>query len=82
MIIIQLLLIILFTSILTGVFLYFIKQNKELKNRHLQREILLCKTISIHKAQIKYREKGLMRYNFLKFNLEESLRVQPDIKLL
>jgi len=82
MIIIQLLLIILFTSLLTGVFLYFFKQNKEVKQRLLQRELLLYKAISIHKSQIKYREKGLMSYNFIKFNLNESLRVQPEIKLL
>ncbi len=82
MIIIQLLLLIIFTSLLTGVFIYFFKQNKEVKQRFLQRELLLYKTISIHKAQIKYRKKGLMSYNFLKLNLEESLRVQPDIKLL
>ncbi len=81
MIIIQLLLI-LFISFFIGVFLCFFKQNKELKNSYLHREIILRKAISIHKSQIKYREKGLMNYNFLKFNLEESLRVQPEIKLL
>ena len=75
------LLLLLLVSIISGLILYFYKKNKKIKQKHFHDIHTLQQTISLHKTQISYREKGLEQYRFLKYNLEESLVMQPKINL-
>ncbi len=68
-------------SIISGVLLYFYSENKKIKQQHYQDIHVLQQSISIHKTQINFRNKGLEKYRFLKYNLDESLVLQPKIKL-
>ena len=79
---VQFLLSILFASLLAGILLYFFRKNKELKLEHTQQIHSINQSIILHKTQLTYRDKGLLQYNFLKYNLDESLKVQPNIKLI
>ncbi len=67
--------------IVSGLILLFYKENKKLKQNHFNSTHALQQSISLHKTQIRFREKGLEHYRFLKYNLEESLVLQPKIKL-
>jgi len=79
---VQFLLSILFASLLAGILLYFFRKNKELKLEHTQQIYSINQSIILHKTQLIYRNKGLLQYNFLKYNLDESLKVQPNINLI
>jgi len=81
MISIQFLLIVLFAGILAGIMLFYFKKTREIKQTHIQRIQGIQQSILIHKTQLNFRKKGLLQYNFLKYNLNESLKVQPEIKL-
>lgn len=57
-----------------------------IKNRKITRdftEAALAMEISLqkHTKQIEVREQGLNRYDFMKYNLNEALIIQPKIKL-
>ena len=79
---IQFLLIILFACVFVGLLLGFFKKNQEIKLSHVQKIQTLNQSILLHKTQLTFRDKGLLQYNFLKYNLDESLIVQPNIKLI
>ena len=79
---IQFLLFLLFACVLAGIVLYFFKKTQEIKQAHIQKLQTINQSISLQKTQLNFRDKGLLQYNFLKYNLEESLKVQPDIKLI
>lgn len=79
---IQFLLIVLFIGVLVGIVLIFFRKNKEIKQKHIQKTHVISQSISLHKTQLKFRDKGLLQYNFLKYNLDESLKVQFEIKLI
>ena len=78
----QFLFLLVFTVVIAVIILFFYHKNQGIKKVHRQKLQYIHQSISLHKNQIKSREKGLTNYNFLKFNLEESLRVQADIKML
>lgn len=59
----------------------FYMKNRDLKYKHLQEINLISNAVLIHEKQIKNRDRGLCNYDFLKYNLNESLKVQPDINL-
>jgi len=59
----------------------FLKLNFTDKVRSKQRLKHLEEQLSLAKYQIKYRHKGLDRYNMLQYNLEDSLCIQPEIDL-
>ena len=82
MVSIQLLFLLFFTVVIAGIVLFFYHKNQGIKKVHRQKLQWIHQSISIHENQIKSREEGLTNYNFLKFNLEESLWVQADIKIL
>lgn len=46
---------------------------------HLQKVKALKKEFNKHQQQILFREKHLKNYNFLKYNLSQSLRAQKNI---
>ncbi len=73
--------ILVFTCFLVMIVLFFTRRNKQLKQLHVQELYLIKKSILINKKQISKRDKGLCGYNFLKFNLSESLIVQSEINL-
>ena len=79
---IQLIVLFLFVCLLLGMIQYFYIKNRSLKLDHLQRTQIISQAVLVHKTQIKFREKGLLNYNFLKYNLDESLKVQSEIKLI
>lgn len=78
---IQFLLILLFAGTLAGIVLFYFKKIKEMKHIHIQKIQGIQQAILLHKTQLSYRDKGLLHYNFLKYNLDESLKAQPEIKL-
>ncbi len=75
------LLIISFFGGISSIFFIHFKINTTLKENHNIKIKFLKKQIHIHKSQIQKREKGLQNYDFLKYNLKESLLVQPEINL-
>jgi len=81
MVTLQFFIFILFISINIVLLLCFFRNKKILEKNHHQQIIKLQQQISLQKTQINYRTKGLQEYNFLKYNLNESLQVQPEIKL-
>ena len=76
----QLLFLLIFTVVLAGIRLFFFKRNQELRKAHLQKVQLFNQSISLHKTQMRCREKGLLQYHYLEYNLDESLLVQSEIK--
>ena len=61
--------------------LFFFRNNKELKFQHIEEINIIKKSILINKTQIKIRNEGLNSYNFIKYNLKDSLIVQSEINL-
>ncbi|PKA82411.1 hypothetical protein ATE92_0540 [Ulvibacter sp. MAR_2010_11] len=60
---------------------YFFQKNKKITTLHLQHIRALEHEVTQHQKHIKFRSNGLDTYHFLKYNLEEALVVQPDIKI-
>ncbi|WP_286991766.1 hypothetical protein [Leeuwenhoekiella sp.] len=64
-----------------GMVLIFFKLNSRDKERSEQGLKRLEEQLSLAQYQIKYRQKGLDRYNMLQYNLEDALCIQPEIDL-
>lgn len=58
---------------------YFYAAAKTTRSSHLQTLVSLEHEIELHENQISIRQQGLQRYNFLQYNLGESLVVQKEI---
>ena len=78
----QILLLLLFAVVLVGILLYFFIKHRNLKLKHLYKTDSIRHSILLNKNQMTYRDKGLLEYSFIKYNLDESLRVQLDIKMI
>lgn len=78
---ISIIILVLFTCFLAVIFLIFYIKNRDIKQKHLQEISLIRNSVLIHEKQINDRDRGLCSYNFLKYNLDESLKVQPEINL-
>lgn len=63
-------------------FVYALKKNRKLKQKHERKLLQLKKKYEIHSNQLGLREQHLNRYDFLKYNLSEALVVQPKINQL
>lgn len=63
------------------VVIFFKKRNRAIQELHLQTVLILNDNIQQHKCQIKQRQKGLMRYDLLRHNLNEALVVQTEIEI-
>jgi len=50
--------------------------------KHLYKTDSIRHSILLNKNQMTYRDNGLLEYSFIKYNLDESLRVQLDIKMI
>jgi len=79
---IQLLLMLIFIGVLTGISYVFSKRRQKIKKKHILNLQAINQSILLHKTQLNYRENGLLQYNFLKYNLDESLKIQPEINLI
>lgn len=77
----ELLLILLWLFFLIGVKRVFLYHNKKLRTQHVEEMGLLQLSFEMHKKQRNERQTHLNTYNFLTYNLEEALLVQPKIKL-
>jgi hypothetical protein len=75
-------LLLLFTGILLSICVILYKKNQVVKKKHALKVQTLQKSIKLHKHQIEIRNKNLNKYQFLTYNLDESLRVQTRIQLL
>ena len=64
-----------------GMVLIFFKLNSRDKERSKQGLKRLEEQLSLAQYQMKYRHKGLDRYNMLQYNLEDALCIQPEIDL-
>ncbi len=64
-----------------GLFLWFFKKRKSLNLIHNEHVFDLKNTISNHDFQIDFRNTNLDKYDFLQFNLNEVLTVQPKIQI-
>ena len=67
--------------IATGMVLIYLKLNSTDKERSEQGLKRLEEQLSLAQYQIKYRHKGLDRYNMLQYTLEDALCIQPEIDL-
>ncbi|RXG27273.1 hypothetical protein SAMN04487999_3290 [Leeuwenhoekiella palythoae] len=61
--------------------LIFLKLKSRDQIRSRQRIKRLGEQLSLAQYQIKYRHKGLDRYNLLRYNLNDSLCIQSEIDL-
>jgi hypothetical protein len=77
----QLVIMIAVISTSFGIWVYFFLKNKQIHQLHVQRVLDLSEEFAGNKLQILIRKKGLDRYNFLNYNLSESLVIQPEINI-
>jgi len=80
MVAVQFIIVFIIIGFIVGTTRYFFYKNKEIEQAHRFRVELINKTISLQKEQINFRIKSLQGYDFLKYNLNESLILQPEIK--
>lgn len=59
----------------------FYEKNRLIKINHKMEMVSINEAINLHKTQISLRNNGLNNYDFIKYNLKESLVVQSEIKL-
>lgn len=75
------LLIVMFVIVTLGITQFFLGRNKRIRRQHLDQLGQLQLSFEMHKKQLDARQNQLSVYNFLTYNLEEALLVQPKIKL-
>jgi len=79
MLIEQFVIVFMFFCLIAGLMMYFFSKNKEIKQVHRYKVEVINKSISLHKEQINFRINNLKGYDFLKYNLQESLIPQAEI---
>ncbi|MBZ0328357.1 MAG: hypothetical protein K8F54_12170 [Altibacter sp.] len=75
----QIIVVVLFIGLVTGLLFYFFQQNKKIAANHVQQQYALQAEIALHTSQVNFRSKSLDKYHFLMYNLEEALVVQPEV---
>lgn len=63
------------------IWIVFLSINRKIESKFVLKIEELQGSIGLHTRQIQHRDEGLDRYNFLKYNLDEALRVQSEIQL-
>lgn len=81
MALIPLFILLIVICLIGAITLWFFKKNKNLKTKHNLEMTVIKDAIIIHNSQMNNRDSGLNLYNFLKYNLDESLKVQSEINL-
>lgn len=64
-----------------GIALWFYNGRNEMERIHLQTISELERAICTHGNQISFRNSNLNSYDFQRYNLDEVLVVQPEIKI-
>lgn len=70
-----------YLCLLIGILFFHYRIINALKANHIQKKNSIKDQVNYQKTQIQIRKKGLCNYDFLKYNLRESLLVQSDIQL-
>jgi hypothetical protein len=65
-----------------GLMVWFFNTKNAMGRLHNQNVSILESAICNNRNQINFRNSKLNRYDFLKYNLEESLVLQPEILIL
>ncbi len=73
-------LLVLLISI-SGIVIWFLKRNREMNLHHNENVSVLRRGISQNRNQIDFRKYHLSNYDFLKYNLQDALIIQPKIIL-
>lgn len=66
---------------LIGLVVWFFNVNNSMGRLHKQNISILESAIYNNRNQINFRNSKLNRYDFLKYNLDEALAVQPEIQI-
>lgn len=77
----QILIIIICLSAGIGIFIYFHLKNSSMNKMHLKKIASLKRNFLLNSEQIRYRNTEIGRYNFLEYNLNDALVIQPKIIL-
>lgn len=77
----QIILLIVFVILSSGLMFWYYKTKNALVAQHFSKTSNLKTAIAIHQKQIAYRTSSLNKYDFVKYNLNEALVIQADIKL-
>ena len=67
--------------IVTFIIISFWLQNRRYSSLHIQKVASLKYSIKVERVQIEKRQEALKAYNFLKYNLSNSLIPQSEVKL-
>ncbi|SRX54588.1 hypothetical protein [Aequorivita sp. CIP111184] len=73
--------IIIILSLIIGLLVWFFTGKRALVRIHNEEISMLETAISTNRFQINFRNSNLNTYDFLKFNLNEALIVQPETLL-
>lgn len=79
MIISQALVLIFLLLIVAIIMSFFYRENKKTRQNHSEIIVILKSAINLHQSQIHFRNAGLQKYDFTKYNLSEALILQPEI---
>lgn len=77
----QIILLIVFAILSSGIMIWYYKTKNALAAQHFSKTSNLKSAIATHQKQIACRNSNLNNYDFLKYNLNEALVIQADIKL-
>ncbi len=69
-----------FMALFLAVVFLFLLENKKRYQEHQKAIKGIKQSITIHNDQMNFRNDNLQKYNFLKYNLRESLVVQIEIE--
>lgn len=64
-----------------GLLGWHFKRRRDAHGLHASRMDQLEKAFRVHRAQLLFRERALLNYNFLKYNLSAALLEQPEIQV-
>lgn len=76
----QIAILLILISSISGLMVWFFKERKSIFQSHNQSISALETAISNNRYQINFRNANLQNYDFLKFNLNDALIIQPEIQ--
>lgn len=77
----QIVILLVLVLTLIGIVVWFFNTKKSIAHPHNQNIAMLESAIYKHRCQLNFRTFHLNKYDFVKYNLDEALVVQPEIKL-
>lgn len=76
----QIAILLILLSSASGFMVWFFKERKSISQSHNQSISELETSIFNNRNQINFRNANLQNYDFLKFNLNDALIIQPEIQ--